>query len=116
MAGAPGQAVVNAVTLPHSAGSATRSVASHQSVNNAQSAAYPARVLAESTFKGTGGRLAAMAHHHRTAGHPAPANPSQAAGSPARELIEPGQVDMLMRLLPSNGWPPGCSAVATAPC
>ena len=49
-------------------------------------------------------RLAAIAHHHRTAGHPAPTNPTPKADVPARELIGPGQVDMLMRLLPSHGW------------
>ena len=52
-------------------------------------------------------RLAAIAHHHRTAGHPAPTDPAQVAGPPARELISPGQVDMLMRLLPSHGWTGG---------
>jgi len=52
-------------------------------------------------------RLAAIAHHHRAAGHPAPANPAPKADVPARELIDPGQVDMLMRLLPSHGWTGG---------
>ncbi len=52
-------------------------------------------------------RLAAIAHHHRTAGHPAPVDPSKEIDSPSRELIDPGQVDMLMRLLPSNGWTAG---------
>ena len=49
-------------------------------------------------------RLAAIAHHHRTAGHPAPTNPTPKADVPVREPIDPGQVDMLMRLLPSHGW------------
>ncbi len=48
-------------------------------------------------------RLAAIAHHHRAAGHPAPANPDREL-PPSRELVDPGQVDMLMRLLPSHGW------------
>ncbi len=52
-------------------------------------------------------RLAAIAHHHRAAGHPAPTNPAQVTGPPARELIDPGQVEMLMRLLPSHGWTGG---------
>jgi len=52
-------------------------------------------------------RLAAIAHHHRVANHPAPADPAHEAGPPLRELIDPGQVDMLMRLLPSNGWTAG---------
>ncbi len=52
-------------------------------------------------------RLAAIGHHHRAAGHPAPTDPAQVASPPARELIEPSQVDMLMRLLPSNGWTAG---------
>ena len=49
-------------------------------------------------------RLAAIAHHHRAAGHPPPTDPTQDADRPSRELIGPGQVDMLMRLLPSHGW------------
>jgi hypothetical protein len=49
-------------------------------------------------------RLAAIAHHHRTAGHPAPADPGREARPPSRELIDRAQVDMLMRLLPSHGW------------
>jgi len=52
-------------------------------------------------------RLAAIAHHHRAADLPAPADPRQVVGSPARELIDPGQVDMSMRLLPSHGWTAG---------
>ncbi len=52
-------------------------------------------------------RLAAIAHHHRVAGLPVPTDPDPKAGPPLRELIEPGQVDMLMRLLPSNGWTAG---------
>ena len=49
-------------------------------------------------------RLAAIAHHHRAAGHPAPTDPTPKVAVPSRELIDPGQVDMLMRLLPSHGW------------
>src|ERR1700712_2610215 len=49
-------------------------------------------------------RLAAIAHHHRAAGHPAPTDPARELPQPSRELIDPGQVDMLMRLLPSHGW------------
>jgi len=52
-------------------------------------------------------RLAAIAHHHRAAGHPVPADPAREAGPLTRELIDPGQVEMLMRLLPSNGWTGG---------
>ncbi len=52
-------------------------------------------------------RLAAITHHHRAAGHPVPADPTQVAGFSARELVDPGQVDMLMRLLPSHGWTAG---------
>jgi len=52
-------------------------------------------------------RLAAIAHHHRTAGQPAPTDPARAAGPVARELIDSGQVDRLMRLLPSHGWTGG---------
>ena len=49
-------------------------------------------------------RLAAIAHHHRTAGHPTPVDPAREVPRPSRELIDPGQVDVLMRLLPSHGW------------
>ena len=49
-------------------------------------------------------RLAAIGHHHRAAGHPAPADPARALPQPSREVVDPGQVDMLMRLLPSHGW------------
>ncbi len=49
-------------------------------------------------------RLAAIAHHHRTAGRPPPTDPARVAGPPAREVIDPGQVEMLMRMLPSHGW------------
>ena len=49
-------------------------------------------------------RLAAIAHHHRAAGHPPPTDPAREPAPPSRELIGEGQVDMLMRLLPSNGW------------
>jgi len=52
-------------------------------------------------------RLAAIAYHHRAAGQPVPADPAREAGSTARELIDPGQVEMLMRLLPSSGWTAG---------
>ena len=49
-------------------------------------------------------RLAAIAHHHRAAGHPVPVDPAREVGLPSRQLIDPTQVDMLMRLLPSHGW------------
>ena len=49
-------------------------------------------------------RLAAIVHYHRAAGHPAPADPAKEIPAPSREVIDPGQVDMLMRLLPSHGW------------
>ena len=49
-------------------------------------------------------RLAAIAHHHRAAGHPPPTDPEREPHPPSRELIDPGQVDMLMHLLPSHGW------------
>ena len=49
-------------------------------------------------------RLAAIAHHHRAAGKPPPTDPGREAGLSSREVIDPGQVDMLMRLLPSHGW------------
>ncbi len=52
-------------------------------------------------------RLAAIVHHHRVAGQPAPIDPTPPAAWPMRELIDPGQVVMLMRLLPSNGWTAG---------
>ncbi len=52
-------------------------------------------------------RLAAIGHHHRAAGHPVPADPAREVDVPTRELIDPGQVDMLMRVLPSNGWTAG---------
>ena len=50
------------------------------------------------------GRLAVIAHHHRAAGHPIPIDPEREAGLPSREVIDPGQVEMLMRLLPSHEW------------
>ena len=49
-------------------------------------------------------RLAAIAHHHRAAGYPAPTDPAQEFARPSREVIDPVQVDMLMHLLPSHGW------------
>ena len=49
-------------------------------------------------------RLAAIAHHHRAAGHSPPTDPARELPTPSREVIDPGQVDMLMRLLPSHGW------------
>ena len=53
-------------------------------------------------------RLAAIAHHHhRAAGRPAPTDPAPEPAAPSRELIDPGQVEMLMRLLLSNGWTAG---------
>jgi hypothetical protein len=52
-------------------------------------------------------RLAVIAHHHRAAGHAAPVDPAREPNPPPRDLIDPGQVDMLMRLLPSNGWTGG---------
>jgi len=52
-------------------------------------------------------RLAAIGHHHRAAGQLPPTDPAGTPGPPPRELIDPGQVDMLMRLLPSNGWTTG---------
>ena len=48
MAGAAGQAVVNASMVAASAGKAWWWVAAHQSVNSAQSAAYPVIVVAAS--------------------------------------------------------------------
>ncbi len=50
VAGAPGQPAVQAVTVAQSAGSGLSPVAAHQSVNNAQSAPYPFRVLGDSTL------------------------------------------------------------------
>ena len=54
-------------------------------------------------------RLAAITHHHRAAGHPPPADPAltERTAQPLRELIDPGQVEMLLRLLPSHGWTTG---------
>ena len=52
-------------------------------------------------------RLAAITHHHRVAGHAVPTDPTRQVGPPARELIDPEQVEMLMRLLPSHGWTAG---------
>ena len=49
-------------------------------------------------------RFAAIAHHHRAAGHPPRTDPARELPPPSRELIGPGQVEMLMRLLPSHGW------------
>ena len=49
-------------------------------------------------------RLAAIAHHHRVAGYPAPTDPARDQPAPSREVIDPSQVDMLMHLLPSHGW------------
>lgn len=49
-------------------------------------------------------RFAAIAHHHRAAGHLPPTDPARELPAPSRELIDPGQVDMLMHLLPSHGW------------
>jgi len=52
-------------------------------------------------------RFAAIAYHHRAADQPPPTDPDSKAAPPLRELIDPGQVDMLMRLLPSSGWTAG---------
>jgi hypothetical protein len=54
-------------------------------------------------------RQAAIAHHHRAAGHLPPVNPESQdqPALPARELIDPGQLEMLLRLLPSRGWTAG---------
>ncbi len=52
-------------------------------------------------------RLAAIAHHHRAAAQPVPTGPARVADPPTRQLIDPGQVDILMRLLPSHGWTGG---------
>ncbi len=52
-------------------------------------------------------RLAAIAHHHRAALQPAPVDPTKQVKSPSRDVIAPGQVNMLMRLLPSHGWTAG---------
>ena len=52
-------------------------------------------------------RFSAIAHHHRAAGQPLPIDPKQQADFPARELIDPNQVETLMRLLPSSGWTAG---------
>ena len=49
-------------------------------------------------------RLAAITHHHRAAGHPPPTDPAREPSPPSREPIDPHQVEMLMRLLPSHGW------------
>ena len=49
-------------------------------------------------------RLAAIAHRHRAAGYQPPADPALKAAVPSRGMMDPGQVDMLMRLLPSHGW------------
>ncbi len=51
-------------------------------------------------------RLAAIASYHRTADQPPPVDPAPETDVPARELIDPGQVEMLMRLLLSHApWP-----------
>jgi len=50
VAGAPGHPALNAVMVAQSAGSGVCPAAAHQSVNSAQSAAYPARVWDESTL------------------------------------------------------------------
>ena len=43
-------------------------------------------------------RLAAIAHHHRAAGHRPPVDPEAAEqpGLPTRELIDPGQLELLL--------------------
>jgi hypothetical protein len=53
-------------------------------------------------------RLAAVAHH-RAAGYLLPADPALVAQpiAPSRQLIDPGQLEMLLRLLPSHGWTAG---------
>jgi len=54
-------------------------------------------------------RLAAITHHHRAAGHPPPVDPAQSEQPvlPTREPIDPGQAEVVMRLLPSHGWTAG---------
>ncbi len=54
-------------------------------------------------------RLAAITHHHRAAGHPPPAAPAvtERPALPLREPLDPVQVEMLLRLLPSHGWTTG---------
>ncbi len=54
-------------------------------------------------------RLAAITHHHRAAGHPPPTDQAvkEQPALPTRELIDPGQAEMVMRLLPSHGWTAG---------
>jgi len=54
-------------------------------------------------------RLAAIIHHHRAAGHPPPTDPvgRELPALPTRELIDPGQAEVVMRLLPSHGWTAG---------
>ncbi len=54
-------------------------------------------------------RFAAIGHHHRAAGYPVPADLAAAGSQVVRrgERSNPGQVEMLMRLLPSHGWTVG---------
>jgi len=54
-------------------------------------------------------RLAAITHQHRAAGHPPPTDPvgREQPALPSRELIDPGQAELVLRLLPSHGWTAG---------
>jgi len=50
-------------------------------------------------------RLAAITHYHRIAGHQLPADPDPAGPpEPTRPPMNPDQVTLAMRLLPSHGW------------
>jgi hypothetical protein len=49
-------------------------------------------------------RLTALQHHHRINGSQLPADHPAAPVEPMRAPIDPGQVALAMRLLPSTGW------------
>ena len=49
-------------------------------------------------------RLGALQHHHRINEYELPVDDSAAPAEPTRAPINPGQVELAMRLLPSRGW------------
>ena len=49
-------------------------------------------------------RRTALQHHHRINGYQLPDDEPAAPAEPTRVPLDPGQVDLAMRLLPSTGW------------
>jgi len=49
-------------------------------------------------------RLGALRHHHRICGYQLPVDDRSAVAVPTRVPINPGQVELAMRLLSSRGW------------